>query len=314
MSNQLEIMYYSTMPWRGVDKADRIKNETPVWIDRYFANAPGVLPDDPAISGGLLCGGPGYRTKRPHGRSDWLILMTVGGAGVLRHGDEKVIVEPHTVVVLLDGAPHDYGTRATGGDQAGRWVFAFVHVRPRHEWTGIVNSWPTPWPGLAMLSVSATATWLPAWGALNWARSLLYSPLRRRFALAMNLLEQTLLWCDEANAAGSVRHDGRVLLAAEFAREHADGPTTMEALSQAAGLSPSRLTTLFREQMGESPMRYAERIRLERAGMLISSAGFSVQEAANAAGYADAFHFSKRFKKRLGQSPSAWRTGGDQRS
>ena len=298
MTHPLDCMYIPTVSWPGVHPRDRVRGEKPTTVNTpHTDDATG-----PDLSCGLFHAGPRYRTIRHKGKADWLVMLTVGGAGRLRFDSGHATAQPRSATVYLQNTPQDYATCP----DAGAWIFGFAHTPPRPLWTRIVSAWPQPRPGLAVLPVPDPAVWAEAWTAMTRARRLLAGPQHRRDELTRNALETALLWCDQANPARGPQPDPRVRRAAEFARQHADRPLTANDLARAAGLSPSRLSALFRQQLGESPARYAERLRLERAATLLATTGLSVKQAAAAAGYDDPYHFSRRFTQRLGRPPSQW--------
>jgi AraC-like DNA-binding protein len=85
-----------------------------------------------------------------------------------------------------------------------------------------------------------------------------------------------------------------------------DGDTSLEALADAVGLSPGRLMHAFTESIGVPLRPYLQWLKLQRAAGAIVS-GESLSAAAHAAGFADAAHMSRTFKKTLGTAPSALR-------
>ena len=73
-------------------------------------------------------------------------------------------------------------------------------------------------------------------------------------------------------------------------------------------LSPFYISKIFKSEMGESPIHYLIRVRMEKAKALLESgASLSIGEIAEKVGYEDAYHFSKLFKKTYGVSPSKMR-------
>ena len=62
----------------------------------------------------------------------------------------------------------------------------------------------------------------------------------------------------------------------------------------------------FAEWVGLSPARYRDRRVVERAARLLE-ASWSHEAIAEACGFADAFHFSRRFKAVMGIAPREWR-------
>lgn len=73
-------------------------------------------------------------------------------------------------------------------------------------------------------------------------------------------------------------------------------------------LSPVYISKLFKEVIGEAPINYLIRIRLDMAKeMLIEKENTSIKEIASLVGYEDVYHFSKLFKKHYGTSPLNYR-------
>ncbi|WP_269524496.1 helix-turn-helix domain-containing protein [Coraliomargarita parva] len=81
----------------------------------------------------------------------------------------------------------------------------------------------------------------------------------------------------------------------------------LESTLKGAGLSYSRLRSLFRKAYGLSPGDYRIQVRIEQACALLESSQLSIQEIADRLGYVDAFAFSKQFKQRIGHAPTQFR-------
>jgi len=85
-----------------------------------------------------------------------------------------------------------------------------------------------------------------------------------------------------------------------------EGIVSLDVMAEAVGLSPSRLMHVFTESIGIPLRPYLSWLRLQRAAGAIVS-GASLTDAAHAAGYADAAHMSRSFRRMLGVAPSALR-------
>jgi AraC-like DNA-binding protein len=86
-------------------------------------------------------------------------------------------------------------------------------------------------------------------------------------------------------------------------------PSSLE-LAEMTGLSQSRFLTLFHELTGDSPTKFIERKRYLEACELLLTTSQSISEIASNLRYADAFHFSRKFKQNAGMSPRAFRLAG----
>jgi len=88
--------------------------------------------------------------------------------------------------------------------------------------------------------------------------------------------------------------------------ERPERPWTLEELAREAGLSRSTLAERFAHLVGEPPMQYLARWRMQVASRLLLE-GAKVASAAEAVGYDSEAAFSRAFKKLVGTPPSGWR-------
>ena len=78
---------------------------------------------------------------------------------------------------------------------------------------------------------------------------------------------------------------------------------TISGLAAQFGFERSYLYRIFKQRYGIGPKDYLTKIRMEKAKWLLSK-GHSVSECAYMVGYADAFAFSKAYKKHFGVAPT----------
>lgn len=84
-------------------------------------------------------------------------------------------------------------------------------------------------------------------------------------------------------------------------------PWTLESLARKVGLSRSALAERFTRLMGEPPMQYLARWRMQVAAGLLAAGSASVAQVAGEVGYASEAAFSRAFKKLVGVPPARWR-------
>lgn len=82
---------------------------------------------------------------------------------------------------------------------------------------------------------------------------------------------------------------------------------TLTTLARSVGVSRGHLIKLVREQLGSTPIEIVWRTRVSQAARLLCQTGLSVAEIAHQTGFANAYHFSRRFRHQFGQPPRAWR-------
>jgi len=85
---------------------------------------------------------------------------------------------------------------------------------------------------------------------------------------------------------------------------------SVDELAAAAGVSPGHLFRLFRQHVGPGPARALELVRLVRAAVALQRSNASLAQIATLTGFADAYHFSRRFAASYGRPPGAFRTEG----
>jgi AraC-like DNA-binding protein len=78
---------------------------------------------------------------------------------------------------------------------------------------------------------------------------------------------------------------------------------SLKGLAAVAGLSPSRLMHVFTESVGVALRPYILGLRLQQACAELV-AGATVTSAAYSAGFADAAHLTRTFRRRLGMNPT----------
>jgi len=94
-----------------------------------------------------------------------------------------------------------------------------------------------------------------------------------------------------------------------YINENYNKKITLDELAAKSGYSKSRVSHLFSELTGTTPIRYQNDIRLENARELLSSTTLGVSEIAHCCGFCDPAHFSKLFKRKYKLSPANYRSG-----
>ena len=92
--------------------------------------------------------------------------------------------------------------------------------------------------------------------------------------------------------------------------ERLDIPT----LARIAHVSEAHFIRTFRATFGETPHRYLQRRRVERAMFLLRATDRSVTEVCFDVGFGSLGTFSRTFTAIVGQSPSAYRAAGTARA
>ena len=103
----------------------------------------------------------------------------------------------------------------------------------------------------------------------------------------------------------------KVRRALRLLQTSSESERSLEALAEAVDLSPGRLMHVFTESIGIPLRPYLAWLKLQRAAGAIV-AGQPLSSAAAAAGFVDAGHMTRTFRRMFGVSPSELRSAADQ--
>jgi AraC-like DNA-binding protein len=93
----------------------------------------------------------------------------------------------------------------------------------------------------------------------------------------------------------------------EMINLHPEKWWTSAEMSEICSLSQSQLRIVFQRKTGMKPKIYIDRIKIQRASNLLRNSNMNIADIAKSIGYADPFHFSRRFKQLTGVSPGKYR-------
>ena len=238
-----------------------------------------------------------YRSVRPKGSDSWLLIYTADGSGKV--GDWRTI--PGDWTLIRPNIKQDYGT---AGEY---WELIWCHFHPRPHWLpwlnrideadGLMNDSFPDHPELEALMESC--------------HSLSQSGDLYADAFAMNRLEELLLRLSQLRRASHADLDIRIEESIRLISADLSIHRSISELAECAGLSPSRYSHLFRDQIGLSPGEFIERTRMDRAGGLLRLTELPIQSIASQVGFENPFYFTLRFKKHTGVSPTSYRHSRD---
>lgn len=243
-----------------------------------------------------------YRTFRPEGRDDYLLILTTGGGGLIKNARSDRVVGPGDLLLYQPGAFQDYSTHP----KFGSWQLTWVHFYPKADWMALLD-WPQVAEKTCIIHLSDPSLRRQIQTSIVDAGHLVRSGASYSLLLAQNILENVLIRVTQLVQPDYRWRDPRIEKAMRLLSDATHEPRSVEELARGASLSPSRFAHLFRDQVGISPGRFAELARLQRAAGLLKMTPLSISQIASDCGYPDPFYFSNRFKKHFGTSPKSYR-------
>ncbi|WP_372633074.1 helix-turn-helix domain-containing protein [Cohnella sp.] len=236
-----------------------------------------------------------YVIRRPEARSDWLIAMTLSGEGYFRTPAGEKRCPPGHIAILRSGTPHEYGT--VPGQQ---WNFVWAHFGKLSETSYL------PDEEVVVAELPEGETRKRAYRAF---RSLLRDSRERSAywqALFENAIRELLLLVAQRLEK---RLDPRIERALQFLSQNMPEEIRLERIASEVGLSASRLSHLFKQEMGVPILDYLNGMRLRQAALLMRHMGRSATEASLDVGFNNYNHFAALFRRAYGQSPRSFAKG-----
>jgi two-component system, response regulator YesN len=116
-------------------------------------------------------------------------------------------------------------------------------------------------------------------------------------------MEKILDWSLEVRQ--EVKHES-VEKACKYLKENYFKDLTLQEVSEYVSLNPTYFSLLFKEEMGQSYIKYLTKLRIEQAKILLRE-GYKVGDVSEKVGYHSYRHFSELFKKYVGVKPGQYR-------
>ena len=104
-----------------------------------------------------------------------------------------------------------------------------------------------------------------------------------------------------------IKHSDVVFKAMEYIRQNYDRKLSLDDIAQHVYLSRSYLSSLFREEAGQTLFSYINQVRVEKSKLFLMDPSISLAEAAALCGFEDQSYFTKVFRKMTGLSPKQYR-------
>ncbi|KZN35414.1 GlxA family transcriptional regulator [Pseudoalteromonas luteoviolacea] len=93
----------------------------------------------------------------------------------------------------------------------------------------------------------------------------------------------------------------------EFIQNNIDKPLSLEMLADEASLSPRHFRRVFKDKVGVSPMRFVQRLRLEKAKDLLCNSELSVVQISSRIGFGSPSLLTRKFTQEYGVNPTQYR-------
>ncbi|EGX6955858.1 AraC family transcriptional regulator [Aeromonas hydrophila] len=236
-------------------------------------------------------------------------LLTLGGEGEVQVGDRRERLQVGEWALIPAGEPLCYQLGDQLSEQVnepldqplsgvGEWELVWLLLHKDSPWDAFASH-----PRLGCTSQQATV--------LRTLENLYAEQERHQDPLLSALLvEQLGFYLRRLLQKGEGQRRGeRLALRLELLlKEALTEPWDIARMAGALHLSERQLYRLCQQHFALAPMALLQRLRLQRAALLLASRADSVKRLAEQCGFKNEYHFSTAFKRQHGLAPSHYRS------
>ena len=255
------------------------------------------------IAAGISESRNGFLFTRKGGFPHWTLSYLVRGENEKTVGKHMVTRRAPYIALTRPNIPYRVATTPGHLCYLEHWAI----FTPKPEWSRLLD-WPGEQHGALYLHLSKPAVD----GMLRRAFCDLLAFRRdmhpEKEGLAENALERILLLMQKYREPCKNRiADDRVQRVVGFLNTEFRTNISLKDIAAHVHLSPSRLAHLFTKNAGMAPFHYLELQRIEAAKSLLLSTNDPINAVAGQVGFENPYHFSTRFRRRVGVSPKRFR-------
>lgn len=239
---------------------------------------------------------------REHGAKQYVLLYCRKGDGWVRVKDKQYTLRENQLIVLPPDIEHEYGA-----SEASPWTLYWIHFHgslSKHFAEGLDSPFSIPFSEDSRI----------------FDRLVVFEDIYRALTKSFDMKE-----IQYANSAlyyflGTIKHlsdyrsghsEGRtdssiIERCRHYLMENIERKITQEELCEYTGYSKSSLSLQFHREIGISPMRYIQRVRLETAINLLEKGGMKINQVCYKVGISDPYYFSRLFRKVTGRTASSY--------
>ena len=242
-------------------------------------------------------------TIRPQPKSGWTIHITRKGAGKYNCVRSVIETEPQDIMLFSPSAYLDC-ERAPDADC---WHYNWLLFKDDSRIMDLLD-WPEVGPGIYKLSIKNAENYDFISNSIDMLCKYSWSLKPRDIRIRATYLENILLHCNQViEDNGYLRTDHRLLSAIKYIEDHLFSELTTEKIAEAACLSVSSLTQLFKKRFGISIMQWREEKRMSMACNQLLHTNKKIVQIAEDLGYSNQMYFARCFKKHMNMSPTDYR-------
>jgi len=233
----------------------------------------------------------------------WTLHLTTSGRGLYISDHAEHVAEPGNMLLLKPDASLHYGLHP----KADNWEHLWALFQPLPHWGQLLRL-PALEDNILSLQIPAEQDCAHLDELFASLKALLRVESPYQSDLQHNRLEEILLRARQYGDPSTSRAiDPRIQAACDFMAARLTEKFSIEDVATHCHVSSSRLSHLFKEQMGVGPKAWISDQRLQQARKLLINSVESIGAIGARLGYEDPSHFTKHFRSNMGCSPRQFR-------
>lgn len=250
-----------------------------------------------------------------HWHEDFEFLLVRSGQMLCTANSESVSLSPGDAVFINSGALHT--AISTGREDC---AYSAVTLHPDFfglQGTTLVETYVTPFCDSPFFNLYKIAADHPSaklmLSALQAICTLYDSQEISRsidiYTHVLILWKELFLLCRDALSFDFCRSESeRLHNMVSYIKKNYSHPIALDQIAEAAGISKSSCSHLFKQYMKESPFHFLLRYRIDKGCKLLISTNMTITEISAEVGLCTSSYFCEMFKRLKGITPSAFRS------
>ena len=245
-----------------------------------------------------------YR-ERPEGVAQYILIYCMKGSGWYEVAGNRHVIRSNQFVIIPRGMPHVYAS-----NNQDPWTIYWIHftgqmahcfgegqLEPKEIAPG-TNSRINLRNDI-FEDIFLTLSDNYSLENLRYASSLLYA-----FLASLCYLKQFRHYNPQQERIDTT---DIVTMAVRYMKENIEKQLTLQQLCDYIGYSVSQFSLIFRKSIGQSPLNYFNRLKVNRACQLLETTDLKINQICTMVGIDDCYYFSRVFTKIVGVSPKKYR-------
>lgn len=235
--------------------------------------------------------------------SQYVFIYCVDGKGWFEINGKRYDVEKNQYFILPAGLPHTYAA-----DENNPWTIYWIHFcGSLAEYYAADCITPLDvTPSMASRINTRINLFEEVFNTLQ--SSFAIENIRYAMATFQHYLASLRFIQQYRNADGKSNYSNDIInVITHYFDENMERRLTLKEIADFSGLSLSRLSTVFKERTGHSPLNYFNFMKMRKACNLLDNTNMKLNQISLKLGIDDPYYFSRLFSQVMGVSPKAYR-------